>query len=376
MIMNLSSLTSKGGFASTSDDIEGFKFKNRVIVLSEISSSTIPDIMDLVFNLLPGGSGSFVSGLERKTKVVVINNSEVYGDFRGTKNTRTRNAIIHYGFSDVPIDQINMESPITFTNLDYNIICDKPWDAESNPTAFALQEVQVSYDERSTGGLIYRDTKSYNPILIPDPIHYDEKDQVLLTDNDQDSYYDNMKINIMENKFDNPSHYLSQLFTCTLGDLYDKHTKIFKLNIKIDRLTHCQIIDGVDDFNDWVQDVVSQGKYILETCGFSGCELILGGENGFNVDRLITHMDLTKDEICIVRHLLIERLSELNDVVADECRGLGIKIIVRYAYSDVKVVIMGNDLFIGDGEPIVNKTSELTSDLGEKLKLDNMHSLY
>ena len=36
----------------------------------------------------------------------------------------------------------------------------------------------------------------------------------------------------------------------------------------------------------------------------------------------------TKDEIAIVRHLLLSRLSDLNELVYEDCKELGIKFII------------------------------------------------
>lgn len=343
-------------------DIDGFKSYHRFVILSEIVSDTIPDIMDLIFNLLPGGSGVFINENTKKTRVTVINTSEVHGDVHGTRNTRTRNALIHYGFADVNIDNIHGETPISFVDMDWNVIVDKPWDTHKSVSAVALAEVKVSYDVKQNGGVIYRDSKDYRRISIPDPVHYDEKDQLLLSDNDSD-YFEHINDNREINKFHNFRQYMNGLYTCSLNDLIDDHTKIVKLNISIENLTSgIKSFEEIDEFNQYITELVSQGKYILETCGFSGCELILKGRGGFTVNNFSSHMSLSKDEVGIIRYIMLDRFSSLNDTISDDDP----EIIITYSYSNVKVKIF-DKIYIPNHK---NETGQLGDVLGQQLKLN------
>lgn len=363
---------SRGEIArSNVKDLQGFAKFNRYIVLSEISSDSIPDIIDMIFNILPCGLGSVLNNTTKKTSVTVINTSEVYGDIHGTLNTRTRNAMIHYGFADTSMDHINGETVITFTDMDWNIIVDKPHDNVPKEAMGLLNEVRVSYDIGSSGGIVQRDNMLSNRIILPDPLHYDEKDQVLLSGSDE-NYFDSLSENSEDYKFVNPDNYVKNLFRCQMEDLVDSKTVIAKLNIKIENLTTTvKSFEEVDEFNQMITEIVAEGKYNLEICGFSGCELILGGDRGFTLSKMSTHLSLSKEELNVIKHLLLGRMEDLNELLINE----PFEMIATYSYSNVNVKLFDKVKIIGENSSDTsNNTRQLGEVLGQSLKREN--SLY
>lgn len=295
-------------------DIKGFRSHNRFIILSEIKSNTIPDIIDLIFNLAPGGV-SFLDSKTQKTKVMVINQSEVYGDAHGHQDTRTRNCYIHYGFADCNVDYVNSDTLITFTDMDWNVIADKPWG--TNGHSFDIgSDINVSYDqEMAGGGAIYRDTSSYNEVLIPSPEFYDEKDMLLIGDKEE-NYHESLLENKTYNYYSSYDSYYNNLYKLKLGELIDDHTKIFKLRITIDNLSSLgvQSVNPDETIDDLVSEIASELKYAMEISGFSGGEIDMGGsQDGFNFTNMKSYLRMEKEERYFHFRMFVDRLDELAD---------------------------------------------------------------
>ncbi len=354
-----------GIFRKSVNDLKGFRSHNRFIVLSEVKSDTIPDIIDMIFNLEPGGS-SFLGSNTKRTKVTVINQSEVYGDVHGRADTRTRNVYIHYGFAECGIDNVNFDTVITFTDMDWNVIADKPFDSGKSIDSICT-DVNVSYDQGTTGGEIYRDTKNYNRILIPSPEYYDEKDMLLIGDQEMD-YNDMLIDNKSSNYFDCFDNYYNNLYRLTLRDLYDEgHTKIIKMNLDIENFSN-RIDFSDNDIDNLVQEIAAQIKYSMEICGISGGEVDLGGSNdGFMYRNLRQYIRMEKDELYFHLRMFVNRLDELCDTYQD----LPFVIMFNMRSDNVKVTIMDKKNVFGD-----LKSDNDVSSLSSHLKEDNAMGLY
>lgn len=343
-------------------DLKGFRSYNRFIVLSEVKSNTIPDIVDIIFNLMPGGT-SFLSNDVKKTKVMVINQSEVYGDVHGRMDTRTRNCYMHYGFADCSLDMINGETLITFTDMDWNVIADKPFKADGKLNIG--NDINVSYDMNTAGGgAIFRDINTYNEILIPSPEFYDEKDMLLLGDRDED-YNESLIYNKAWNYYDSFDNYYNNLYRLRLNDLIDDHTKIFRLVINIENLRSG--IDereyyGDENINDIIIEIASELKYAMEVSGFTSGEIDIGGEkDGFNFDNMKSYIRMDNDERYFHSRMFVDRLSSISE-----------------RYDDLPFVLMFNmmadkvNVRIIDKNYILNNSGsdEDTLILSQKLKND------
>jgi hypothetical protein len=362
-IMRMNFGTGSGSFGKTIHDIGGFKTYSRFIVFNKINSSTIPDVLDIIFNLNPRGTGSFVSSEEKKTKVVVINISEVYGDAHGRRDVRTRNAYIHYGYCDCDMNEINGETPIIFTNFDYNIIPDKPSEVEKNALS-AMGKIYTSYDSKAHGDEIFRDTKTYNKILTPTPNFYEEKD-MLLIGNQESDYMTELKDNSESTYFTSFDRYFDNLYKIRLMDLIDDHTKIAKLNISIERISINNIVcyNSDDDLDDFVTDIVSNLKYELEMLGFCGGEFRFDGEQGYNIIDLRTYLDLSIME----KRLNLRCLhGKLNDMCEENFNPDDkFSLIIWISYSQVKVKIIEK---VPISSEAVTNTDMTTNELSDKIK--------
>lgn len=343
----------------TIDDIEGFKYRNRFIVLSKITSNSIPDIIDVIFNLNPAGTGSFLDNSIGKTKVTLLNVSQVYGDAHGNSDYRTRNVYIHHGYIDSDIDKINGESLITFVDLDYNVIPDKLSDTRDK---LNITQVKTSYDASVTSGsILYRDNSDYKKILIPTPNFYDEKDMLLVGDHDED-YMDLLNDN-KEEKYFNFDKYYHNLFRSSINELMDNNTKVIKLMVNIEVIG--QINMNIDDLENLIQNIAAETKCSLESCGFSGAEVIYGGNHmGFNVEKLKSCMDLSLTEKQIGLSLLYGRLEEINSRFCDYDNTANFTIFMNMNYSNVNVRIVQTEETVGD------KTDITPESLTELLKIE------
>lgn len=350
------------------NDLEGFRSHNRFIIFSEVESNTIPDIIDLIFNLAPGGT-TFLDSSTKKTKVMVINQSEVYGDVHGRCDTRTRNCYMHYGFTDCTADQITGDTVITFTDMDWNVIADKPYNG-SGKNKFDLMgsDINVSYDKDATGGAIFRDTSTYNEILIPSPEYYDEKDMLLIGDKEE-NYNDVLTENKSFNFYNSFNDYYDNLYRLKLNDLIDDHTKIFKLKITIENLSSLGAnFVGDDSLDEVISEIASELKYSMEISGFSSGEIDLGGtSDGFNFHNMKSYLRMEKDERYFHFMMFVNRLSELSD-----------------NYYDLPFVLMFNmradkvNVKVIDKRSLINPnigSDEDSQSLSQKLKLDNSYNI-
>lgn len=355
-------------------NIEGFYRYNRFIVLSEITSDTIPNILDLLFNFTSGDIDMIPSD-SKKTKITVINNSEVYGSYHGLKDTRTRSVYIHHGVADCNVDRINGDTPIKFTDMDYNVIADKPSDKEHGPSWKAIGEVNLSYDQDTFGNVLYRDTDTYKQILTPSPEFYDEKDMVLLSGREED--YSSTLLDNKENiYFENKDKYEKNLYTLTLNQLIDDHTKVMKLNMKIDNLSSrkamIQSADTIEEFNAMINDVCCQIKYSLEKSGFSSAEIILNGSNGYNITNLRSYLDLNQIEKRVNYSCLCGNIDDINNSLFEGSQSQDFSYLIRVNYSDIKVVIVD---FVPEYNDGINKTDLDTNELGQSLRSNNAESV-
>lgn len=365
------SFGTSSSFGKSVKDVPGFYSANRFIILSSVTSDTIPNILDLIFDLLPGGT-NFIEASSKKTRVIVINRSEVYGTYKNpNSDSRTRSVFIHHGIADCDIDSIQGDTPITFHDVDYNIISDQP-DARMrgrrNGLVYSgLKETDVSYDTVQTG--VYRDGTNYQQILIPSPNFYDEKDMVLLGDKEE-NYADEIAIS-KENKYTLPADkYIDSLFHSTLNELMDGNTKVYKLNIKIDNLSSAFRNSGTQEsFNELISEIVAQTKWSLEKAGFCGAEIILDGENGFNINNLKTYMNMEKNEKAFNYYMLCNNLDEMNNVTyEDVLRNNDVSIIMTLSYSNVNVSVIDKNMLIGRNVGI-NKTDTDVHGLSDTLKM-------
>lgn len=345
------------------DQLDGFRSHNRFIVFSEVKSDTIPDIIDAVFNLMPGGT-SFISNDNKKTKVVVINQSEVYGDAHGHRDTRTRNCYMHYGFADCGLNQITGDTLITFTDLDWNVIADKPWNTDGRLNIGS--DINLSYDIGTTGASIFRDTNNYSEILIPSPEFYDEKDMLLLGDKEE-NYNEELTENKSFNLYNSFDTYYNNLYKLKLNDLMDDHTRVYKLSISIENLSSSiENYYSDDSIDDLIMEIASEIKYAMESSGFSSGEVDLGGStDGFNFDNMKSYIRMDNDERYFHFRMFISKLDELSD-----------------RYYDLPFVLMFNmrsdrvNVRIIDKKYMINNqasTDENTQDLSQKLKIGNSY---
>lgn len=365
--MRLNFGTNKNMIGKTVSDIPGFANAHRFIILSEIRSNNIPNILDMFFGLFPGGS-DFIPYGSKYTRVMVINQSEVYGTYYGLKDTRTRNVFIHYGMAKCSLNEIQGETPLIFTDVDWGIMEDCP-DAimcgKKNGRIYdEITEVNVSYETRNDGEVFRKE--SGKQILIPTPQYYEEKDMVLIG-NIEDSYYDSVMrskeslYTITESKF------YERLYKTTLNELMDSHTVVYKLNITVDNLSGRIALDDTS-FNDLISDIAANVKYYIEKYGFSSCEVIFAGSKGFNISNIKSYMNMSNMEKRMNFIFLVGDLKSINDdQLTEDLDAYDCTISLIFNYSNVSVRIVDRVPDIG-----IVKTDTNVLELSNKLKIDDI----
>lgn len=336
----------ESSFGKTSRGIEGLTNCKRTIILSEIKSDNIFNILDLFFNVGAGGTNE-ISPSSKKTRVMVINNSEVYGSYHGFTDTRNRGVYIHYGMCDCAIDEVTGETPIIFTDVDYNLITDKPSELIHGKSWQEIGDVKVSYDRMSTAGTLVRTLGGKTrEIYIPTPEFYDEKDMVLIT-GEEESYANKLSDINDQQYFMSYENYYNSLFRISFNNLIDTNTTICKLNITVNNLSTRLSTDN--NINDTISNIVSLIKYSLEKSGFSSAEIILSGnpDKGYNITNLRSYLNLSPIE---KRSNFMLLCNELNDININQygCEFTDIALMLNINYSNIKVNIIDDvDIFNG-----------------------------
>lgn len=340
--MRLNFGSGRNTFGMTTSDVPGMYRLNRFIIISEISSKTIPNILDIFFGLLPGVS-EMVEGYSKKTRVIVINSSEVYGTYYGLRNSRTRNVYIHHGMADCSANEIQGDTPIFFSDVDWNVIVDKPDEARNNTKISSVGEVNLSYDSEVSGDNLFRPNTGSKKILIPTPLFYDEKDMVIVGNCEED--YMTQILDTKESIWASPENTVKdKMYTATLNDLIDSNTKIFKLNINVENLSSIgnnstSYDRRYENFDTFIEELCAQAKFSLEKWGFSSGEIIFSGKNGYNVSNLKSYMNLSDIEKRMNYLSLCYDLDSLNEesVYRDD---IDISVIMTLNYSNIHVKII------------------------------------
>lgn len=340
--MRLNFGSGRNTFGMTTSDVPGMYRLNRFIIISEISSKTIPNILDIFFGLLPGVS-EMVEGYSKKTRVIVINSSEVYGTYYGLRNSRTRNVYIHHGMADCSANEIQGDTPIFFSDVDWNVIVDKPDEARNNTKISSVGEVNLSYDSEVSGDNLFRPNTGSKKILIPTPLFYDEKDMVIVGNCEED--YMTQILDTKESIWASPENTVKdKMYTATLNDLIDSNTKIFKLNINVENLSSfgknsTSYDRRYENFDTFIEELCAQAKFSLEKWGFSSGEIIFSGKNGYNVSKLKSYMNLSDIEKRMNYLSLCYDLDSLNEesVYRDD---IDISVIMTLNYSNIHVKII------------------------------------
>ena len=340
--MRLNFGSGRNTFGMTTSDVPGMYRLNRFIIISEISSKTIPNILDIFFGLLPGVT-EMVEGYSKKTRVIVINSSEVYGTYYGLRNSRTRNVYIHHGMADCSANEIQGDTPIFFSDVDWNVIVDKPDEAVNSTKLSSIGEVNLSYDSEVSGDNLFRPNTGSKKIMIPTPMFYDEKDMVIVGNCEED--YMTHILDTKESIWASPENTVKdKMYTATLNDLIDSNTKIFKLNINVENLSsfgkNSTTYDHrYESFDTFIEELCAQAKFSLEKWGFSSGEIIFSGKNGYNVSNLKSYMNLSDIEKQMNYISLCYDLDNLNEesVYRDDAN---ISVIMTLNYSNIHVKII------------------------------------
>lgn len=352
----------RGG--NVKDNVKGFCSADRFIILSDITSDTIPNILDMFFNFITGVNG-YVDYSSRKTRVMVINRSVVYGTYYDARDSRTRNVFIHHGVADCPIEMINSETPIMFTDVDWNVIVDSPdvvnYARKNGQVMSSIPEVRVSYDTEVGGDVnLYREGRSTKEILIPSPEFYEEKDMVLTGDKEESYIY--QVSDSKERIFMMPENrYNEAFYTLKLEDLIDPNTKIMKLNIKVDNLSSRNYGES---FNEFISETCSQVKYAMEKYGFSSGEFILDDHDRYNIRNLKSYLEPTQFEQRVNFMCLCSELDRVMDYVCGVLKERECTLIMTLNYANVNVKVI--DRYPSFGE--VTKTDTNVRELSNVLK--------
>ena len=248
------------------------------------------------------------------TSITVRNQSVVKGSIH-TKNGSIikQNDYVHHGIIYDRIENINADSIVEFSDLNYSVFVDenvitKPGAnlkscelfRSSNMNYFNSELTPVKVDGRES--------------IIPDPLHYDEIDQIKGTD---------VELNYVDTVTDLNVNGIRNTFKTTLGKLIDQNTVVFKKTIFVENLeifdeeisNHSSFV-GIFGQTSYVTDITAEICDAMERTQFASGTFIFNGEGDtFNVTEL-TRQFVEDDSQYISNYKsLMEEMSGLNNIL-------------------------------------------------------------
>ena len=151
----------------------------------------------------------------------------------------------------------------------------------------------------------------------------------------------------------------------------DDHTKIYKLNIRIENLSSKfnTDISYNEKLNNTITEICSELKYGLEHSGYSYAEIILSGKQGYNItfEKLRSYLNLSPIEIRTNFMLLCGDVDRINETYM--CDKNDYSLLITIDHTNVKVCIV--DLAPNINSFTINKTDSNVKGLADQLKFDN-----
>lgn len=332
--------------------------KARFIIISDIKSNSIPDLYNLIFNIM-SGNGFGNDGYE-KSKISVINVSESRGSIHN-KRDRLRSVIVHTGTCDCSPEEINLDSVISFEQVDYNAFSTG---IGNGGRSDLIDGVLVSYDKRQP---LIRASSSNADIIIPTPNYYEEYDQIKLSGDETNhvevcdglSYYSSIR---------NAEMWDNNIFRIKIRDLIDNYTKIRKIIFNIEKIGFG--INGGEPIvtnavntgeSDLIHNYACELKYILETSCFSSATIFLS-IRGFKIMNIKSYMSLSTEEASLNFTNLNFQVDMLNSRFKEEFFGIEMITNIRHDKVSVKIYPVVNNSYLisdeGDG-----RTDYLTDEM-------------
>lgn len=292
---------------SISDDNQIINHK-RTIFLNKVRWETdarqrpMSPLFDIFIRLLQDTNS--LPEINEVCSVTVINESAVYGSIRTSRHSLIKqNHNVYHGIIREPIDRINGSSIVEFDHFENNSMIDENClgtPGDNGPCRFyTTLESCIYVDGRES--------------IIPDPLHYDEIDQIKGTDNEEYDYGKHIEMFRCGERPDT--------FVTTLGSLITPDTTVYKKNIIIQTLNKPYLgeFDGFayNTTSSYLEDLAVDVEMLMERNGLTKISFILSGKDGFNVNKLETNYvqhDSVDKLICLS---CVAELEEFNNVYSD-----------------------------------------------------------
>lgn len=274
------------------------KFMKRTIYLNSIKTNTLNNRpFEYLFLFL-------IDSQEDITTVTVQNMSAVTGTIHTNNDSLLRqNIYFHHGIIRQSIDKIGPNSMVEFLDMNYqSMVTDRARTRGLN------NEIFSSYQLSPYASDIYDMSVNGHRIVIPDPLHYDEIDQVRGTNSDH-NYIDSIQ--------DMPIYTGKSSYSIPLSNLIDKNTVILKRNIFIENIKEFE--DKLEYYpsfntNSFVTGLVSDISIALELSGFIAGQFVFGGpDSGFNIVKVFQSFNAEADVYNYKYKQLAESLGFIND---------------------------------------------------------------
>lgn len=288
---------------------EHFKHFKRIIYLNRISSVSL-NTLDVIATSFWNVIGKTLFGINDEnnkdewTVVTVQNQSIVEGNIHDKSSNNIKQSVyFHHGIIRESLDNLSPNSVVEFSDINYVYMKDN--------NSHMTKNRDINIVSSSTQSLL-------DSSFIPDPLHYDEIDQIRSGVGSETNYIDDLSNSVHEMLSNNGIPQQNSFFKTTLSSLIDSNTVILRRNITIedidaynDAMVGYGCLSAFDTTN-LIVGYVSEVLRYMEFNGFSSCHVVLGGPHlGFNVDKVMMQFNAEKS---FYNAKIIEFMREIGDI--------------------------------------------------------------
>lgn len=269
-------------------------------------------LIDIFFRLHP------TEKYNTNVSITVVNLSAVRGSIHTSRHSLIKqNNNVYHGVIYDDIDKINANSLVEFDHFEYSVLVDD--DCNGTPGDNKYITVLIPEDTMLSGGLIV----DKRITAVPDPIHYDEIDQVRSTDNTEFSY---------DQKWDDlHCGEINSAFTTNLGRLIDDKTVIYKRSITVEDEEKDMIDFDTNGYefntNILLLEISTDIQTSMDRNCITSMKAVLMGEKGFNVLECIQLFEIAGHVNRLLAIQFMEDIRQINDSLIGS--GLGLFIYVK-----------------------------------------------
>lgn len=300
----------------------------RIIYINDVRSDRLPfnPLEDIFYRLFGGQDVPTLNG--EMCEVTVVNLSAVKGSIHSSSGSLIKqNNYIYHGIIREPFEQIGPNSVVEFEHNEYSVLVDEKCTGTPGDNGYC--ETYTSDDSPVYGGLYVCGRQA----IVPDPLHYDEIDQVRDTGDDETSYdmcLDDLRSGSSE-----------QVFSTTLSNLIDDKTVVYRRTLTVDETDYSGFKSYDNRYDGFtmsdVIDVVTDIQMSMDKNCINSIKAVLGGELGFNIGSYTQLFTVSESYRKISLMCMLDQLRAINTTII----GMGVLLFINVSDAtsvNVKIV--------------------------------------